>query len=167
MLSHYYLTIGSLSTARPCCSRCTTSRTECLYVAEEGESRWQALRRRVQVLETEQAGIRELMHLMQACPESEAVEIMRRIRARRFEDVLDVSSIVRDSHARSARVLQHSSNMMQLPGIETVFEDPDLLRRPSDPYDGQNLRRPLKRYATDPGFSAHSTGLAHPNLRPW
>ncbi|KAK5710145.1 hypothetical protein LTR17_019148 [Elasticomyces elasticus] len=70
----------TLNFNRPFCSRCVTLRTECTYEAEEGESRWSALRRRNQILETERSEIRELISYLQNRPEPEAQDIFQRLR---------------------------------------------------------------------------------------
>lgn len=72
---------------RPTCSRCQNLRTDCHYEAEEGESRWSALRRRNQVLEAERDHIRELMHFVQSRPEVEAQELFQRIRTTNYDDL--------------------------------------------------------------------------------
>lgn len=72
---------------RPSCSRCQNLRTECQYEAEEGESRWSALRRRNQVLEQERDQLRELLNFVQTMPEPDAAEVFRHIRMSSYDDV--------------------------------------------------------------------------------
>ncbi|KXL41907.1 hypothetical protein M433DRAFT_362901 [Acidomyces richmondensis BFW] len=79
---------------RPACSRCQALRTDCAYEAEEGESRWSALRRRNQILETERAELRELLSYLQSRPEAEAQDIFARIRNATGQE--DVFAILRD-----------------------------------------------------------------------
>ena len=87
------LIIGSL---RPSCSRCQALRTECAYEAEEGESRWSALRRRNHILETERAEVRELISYLQSRPEPEAHEIFQRIRNGGYDDVFELLRQLRE-----------------------------------------------------------------------
>lgn len=63
-------------------------RTDCQYEAEEGESRWSALRRRNQVLEAERDQVRELLAFVQTRPEPEAMDIFQRMRQTHYDDVL-------------------------------------------------------------------------------
>lgn len=81
---------------RPSCSRCQNLRTECQYEAEEGESRWSALRRRNQLLEQERDHIRELLAFVQTRPEAEALDIFQRIRTSSYDDIFLLLRQVRD-----------------------------------------------------------------------
>lgn len=73
---------------RPACTRCKTLHTDCEYNAEEGESRWSALRRKNRTLERERDEARDLVALIHSSPEPEAQELYRRIRSEtRGEDV--------------------------------------------------------------------------------
>ncbi|KAI5367450.1 Putative zn(2)-C6 fungal-type DNA-binding domain-containing protein [Septoria linicola] len=81
---------------RPSCSRCQNLRTECQYEAEEGESRWSALRRRNQILEHERDQIRELLAFVQTRPESEAMDIFQRIRTSSYDDIFLLLRQIRD-----------------------------------------------------------------------
>ncbi|KAM3425506.1 hypothetical protein BST61_g7453 [Cercospora zeina] len=81
---------------RPSCSRCQNLRTECQYEAEEGESRWSALRRRNQLLEQERDHIRELLAFVQTRPEPEALDIFQRIRTSSYDDIFLLLRQVRD-----------------------------------------------------------------------
>ncbi|KAK0951307.1 hypothetical protein LTS01_025304 [Friedmanniomyces endolithicus] len=71
----------------PICSRCRTLRTDCIYEAEDSESRWSALRRRNHILVSERADVRELMAYVQSRPEPEACEIFARVRHNSYDDV--------------------------------------------------------------------------------
>ncbi|KAK5112548.1 hypothetical protein LTR85_011240 [Meristemomyces frigidus] len=115
---------------RPSCSRCQTLRTDCAYEAEEGESRWSALRRRNQILETERAEVRELMTMMQTATEGEALEIFNRIRGGGYEDVLNILRQAREGELPPSPVHQSFSNEQRLPPIRTMFEITDAARPP-------------------------------------
>ncbi|KAM0697474.1 hypothetical protein Q7P36_002328 [Cladosporium allicinum] len=66
---------------RPVCSRCRALRTDCGYNAEEGESRWSALRRKIRTLERERDEARDLLLQIQSRPELEAQQIYHRVRS--------------------------------------------------------------------------------------
>lgn len=91
---------------RPSCSRCQSLHTDCTYEAEEGESRWSALRRRNQILETERSELRELLSFLQSRPEAEALEIFDRIR-RGQEDVFDILRDFRDGGGGGGGSMRH------------------------------------------------------------
>ena len=149
--------------ARPRCSRCTTLQTRCLYDANEGESRWQALRRRNRVLESKQAEIRELLQHLRTCPESEALVTLKFIRTTTHEDVLDELCIVGKYRHRSAdhpwqAIVLDSNSGMRLPGIETMFEAADGLQQKYGPHGGQCINRQQQE-----NYSRHgSTALPAP-----
>lgn len=66
-----------------------------MYNAEEGESRWSALRRRNQVLEGERDEACELLTLMQSQPEIEALEVYHRVRTHPQDN--DMSTLIHDA----------------------------------------------------------------------
>lgn len=74
--------------SRPACSRCQALHTECGYNAEEGESRWSALRRRNRTLERERDEARDLIAQLHSRPELEAQEIFHRLRTTSHSDNL-------------------------------------------------------------------------------
>ncbi|KAK3074868.1 hypothetical protein LTR53_002322 [Teratosphaeriaceae sp. CCFEE 6253] len=84
---------------RPTCSRCRTLHTDCAYEAEEGESRWSALRRRNKLLETERTELRELISYLQTSPEPEARDIFQRIRSGGPDHVFALLRQIREGHA--------------------------------------------------------------------
>lgn len=132
--------LSNIHLCRPFCTRCRTLRTECTYEAEEGESRWSALRRRNQILETERSELHELVSYLQTRPESEAQEIFQRLRSGGPDDFFTLLRQLRESNASgSSQVVQpqrpplltheHSSNSTssngsehRLPPISTMFE---------------------------------------------
>ncbi|KAK3714516.1 hypothetical protein LTR37_007822 [Vermiconidia calcicola] len=71
----------AVGTGRPTCSRCKNAQTECIYEAHEGESRWSAQKRRSQKIEAERDYLRELLDMLSARPEQEAVAILRQMRS--------------------------------------------------------------------------------------
>lgn len=79
---------------RPACSRCRALKTDCEYNAEEGESRWSALRRKSNTLERERDEALEVLRLMQSRPEHDAQDIYRRIRS--SADTKSLSSLIRE-----------------------------------------------------------------------
>lgn len=114
---------------RPACSRCQNLRTECQYEAEEGESRWSALRRRNQILEQERDQIRELLAFVQMRPEPEALEIFQRIRTSSYDDIFTLLRQVQDNSYASQPNLQHttmppatSGSDQRLPPIQTILD---------------------------------------------
>ncbi|KAK5117007.1 hypothetical protein LTR62_006728 [Meristemomyces frigidus] len=130
--------------ARPACGRCVTLHTECLYEAEEGESRWSALRRRNQILESERAETRELISYLQTRPEAEAREIFQRIRGGTYEDLFGVLRHVRQDESQQSSAddqrqqrpssqsqlsnspcSSFSEQQQRLPPIRAMFDVPD------------------------------------------
>ncbi|KAK5758891.1 hypothetical protein LTS12_010984 [Elasticomyces elasticus] len=123
---------------RPFCSRCVTLRTECTYEAEEGESRWSALRRRNQILETERSEIRELISYLQNRPEPEAQDIFQRLRNGPGPD--DFFTLLRQlrqgsdtnppemqqrpalTHQASSASTSSNSSEQRLPPVSTLFD---------------------------------------------
>ncbi|TKA61908.1 hypothetical protein B0A55_12449, partial [Friedmanniomyces simplex] len=144
---------------RPSCSRCHTLRTECIYEAEEGESRWSALRRRNQILETERTEMRELITYLQTRPEPEAQEIFQRIRSGGPDDIFALLRQLREGNASSPMQETPSQHRMELtqpepsyssnardqrlPPISTMFEVSGSYNRPS-------LTLPMMQSASGP-----------------
>ncbi|KAK4627322.1 Nitrogen assimilation transcription factor nit-4 [Fulvia fulva] len=128
---------------RPTCSRCQNLRTDCHYEAEEGESRWSALRRRNQILEAERDQLRELMAFVQNRPEAEAQDIFQRIRSSSYDDVFMLLRAIKDG-AMNMQQPPSAMTAMNVPGLPTaasgvdqrlppihaIFDHP---RRPSPP----------------------------------
>lgn len=83
---------------RPNCSRCRSLRTDCHYEAEEGESRWSALKRRNDSLKRDRDDYRDMLALLRSRPEPEALEIFHRIRSSRDEDLLTILHQLRSTH---------------------------------------------------------------------
>lgn len=132
---------------RPSCSRCQNLRTECQYEAEEGESRWSALRRRNQILEQERDQIRELLAFVQMRPEPEAMEIYQRIRTSSYDDIFTLLRQVRENSYGIQPNLQHippttTGIDQRLPPIQTIL---DVSSRPAMPGPG------------------HAQAMGHPN----
>lgn len=65
---------------RPVCSRCQKLQVECIYNAEQGESRMSALRRKNSALERERDEAQDLITQIRSRPELEAQEVYRHIR---------------------------------------------------------------------------------------
>ncbi|EMC92370.1 hypothetical protein BAUCODRAFT_286771 [Baudoinia panamericana UAMH 10762] len=122
--------------ARPSCTRCQTLRTNCQYEAEEGESRWSALRRRNHILETERNELRELLGYLQSLSEPDAQELFHRIRNGGYEEVFTLVAQLRErdgvtqlnSLPRPPPMLHQGStssssgNEQRLPPISVMFE---------------------------------------------
>ncbi|KAF2215574.1 hypothetical protein CERZMDRAFT_93979 [Cercospora zeae-maydis SCOH1-5] len=98
---------------RPSCSRCQNLRTDCQYEAEEGESRWSALRRRNQLLEQERDHIRELLAFVQTRPEPEALDIFQRIRTSSYDDIFLLLRQVREGAYGMQPGLQQQQQQQQ------------------------------------------------------
>ncbi|GAB1730658.1 hypothetical protein NU195Hw_Modified_258t2 [Hortaea werneckii] len=106
---------------RPACSRCQTLQTSCEYEAEEGESRWSALRRRNKILETERAEMHELLTYLQSRPEVEAREIFNRIRSCGPEDVFNLLREIREQGIAPSPTAPPDCEH-RLPSINSLFE---------------------------------------------
>jgi hypothetical protein len=110
---------------RPTCSRCQALRTECVYEAQEGESRWSALRRRKRDVEADRDDLRELLGFLQQRPEAEALDIFHRIRTSGFDDLLRLIRYARDA-GQAVPSNQLSMNpapadQQRLPPIQSIF----------------------------------------------
>ena len=76
--------------ARPSCSRCTSIQKTCVYAGGPDETRVAALKRTAKTNEGKLAEFQELYQHLRSRPETEAVEILRRLRSSS-----DVSSVLR------------------------------------------------------------------------
>lgn len=126
----------------PACSTCQALDKECEYKTEAGESRWAALNRKNDTLETERDGVRGLLTLIRTLPEPEAQVIFHRIRL--STDSMDLGLLIQqirddvDSWVcteQSKRHLQHqlpyvsmhpeaTSPIPYLPPLRSVVEIP-------------------------------------------
>ncbi|KAF2163645.1 hypothetical protein M409DRAFT_25833 [Zasmidium cellare ATCC 36951] len=116
---------------RPTCSRCQNLRTDCHYEAEEGESRWSALRRRNQILEGERDQLRELMSFVQTRSEPEALNLFQRIRSSNYDDLFLLLRQTKDGTLGMSQNLvattlppPPASGEQRLPPIQTILDAP-------------------------------------------
>ena len=117
----------SLTVRSPVCARCQNLHTECVYEAQEGESRWSALRRRGQSVEQEREDLREILSWLLVRSDNEAHEALHRIRSSPFDEII---TIARHSRERGSGVAQAapssspSSSEQRLPPIRTLVDVP-------------------------------------------
>ena len=105
------------------CTRCQTLHTECLYEAEEGESRWSALRRRSHQLEQERDDLREILSWLLVRPEQEAQEALQRIRGTGYDELLGAARQARGIRTGAMAPQAGPSSLEQrLPSIRTLVE---------------------------------------------
>jgi len=103
-------------------------KTPCVYEAQEGESRWSALRRRKKDVEGDRDDLTELITYMQGAPEEDALRIFHRIRANDFGDLLrlirhareDGHSVQRNLVSQQDANEQHAPQ--RLPSIRAMLE---------------------------------------------
>lgn len=175
--SHHGLTTRTLrmtfATARPICSRCQALRTNCVYEAQQGESRWSALRRRHKDVENDRDDLRELLSFLQMRPESEALHIFNRIRTGGFEDLLRLIRHAReDGHAISSQQLSSAPNAMdagRLPSIQSMLSEPSHVDMQHHAEAGPSSTRQqrLPSFSSDgSGESYASSSLSSPSARP-
>jgi len=107
---------------RPSCTRCRTLKTECIYEAEEGESRWSALKRRSQCLEYECSNIRMLLDQLRSTSGPEALDLFHRIRNNGYEGLLRQMQLAKEGKPSPDVWVQGSSSDQQLPPISTVYD---------------------------------------------
>ncbi|KAK1994968.1 hypothetical protein LX36DRAFT_583353, partial [Colletotrichum falcatum] len=81
------------SGTRPACHRCSTHGFECEWDTEPETTRRQALLNRTEDLEKENEDLHELIRYLYSRPESEALEILHRLRA--TGDAFHVLDLVR------------------------------------------------------------------------
>lgn len=134
--SSYVPFLHTDSDFRPTCSRCQALRTDCVYEAEEGESRWSALRRHYKTMETERDDLREILTFLQSQPEPEALEILHHIRS---SDTQESSSTILQM-VRERRGSSHSysapsviAGQTRLPPIRTMIEASEATASPIGP----------------------------------
>ncbi|KAM0724075.1 hypothetical protein Q7P37_000255 [Cladosporium fusiforme] len=148
---------------RPACTRCKTLHTNCEYNAEEGESRWSALRRKNRILERERDEARELVSAIRSRPELEAQELHRRIRADTHGD--DIGALIyevrvamnadassrqqQDQHQVSFSQAGSNAPAPQLPPLRSVINIP--------PAGGGVIQQPLPQ-PSPPSRPAHIQG---------
>ncbi|CZT17490.1 uncharacterized protein RCC_03324 [Ramularia collo-cygni] len=123
---------------RPSCSRCQNLRTDCQYEAEEGESRWSALRRRNQVLEAERDQVRELLAFVQTRPEPEAMDIFQRMRQTHYDDVLILLRQIKENTMGMPPGMgplpPQGTAAERLPPIQTILDVPGRGMTPVHPH---------------------------------
>ncbi|KAK3616464.1 hypothetical protein LTR56_025932, partial [Elasticomyces elasticus] len=164
-----------------------TLRTECIYEAEEGESRWSALRRRNQILETERAEVRELISYLQMRPEPEAQDIFQRLRNGPGPDdfftllrqlrqgsetnTAEVQQRPSPAHKASSASTSSNSSEQRLPPISTIFDAASrvslmslpMMENASGPQGLPSRRRSSERsYSSQSGGSDSSRDRDHP-----
>lgn len=127
---------------RPVCSRCQALRTECIYEAEEGESRWSAIRRQNKAMESERDELREILQFLQSQPEPEALEIFHQMRSSDTpESMSTILQLVRErrpsSNTSSARP-SIIGGQTRLPPIRTMLDASEAATSPTGSTD---LRR--------------------------
>lgn len=144
--------------SRPACSRCQALDTECVYEAEEGESRWSALRRKTKDIQGERDELREILAYLQSQPEADAYELLHRLRSSSAPD--DLPSILQQIRERrsSTSTPTAAGGQTRLPPIRSLLEGSEAST--SLPGSGQLRRTSL---ASD-GSSSYESSLSggHP-----
>ncbi|KAK3633557.1 hypothetical protein LTR22_020069 [Elasticomyces elasticus] len=112
---------------RPFCSRCVTLRTECTYEAEEGESRWSALRRRNQILETERSEIQpEAQDIFQRLRNGPGPDdfftLLRQLRQGSDTSPAEMQQRPALTHQASSASTSSNSSEQRLPPVSTLFD---------------------------------------------
>lgn len=100
-------------------------KTPCEYKAQEGESRWAALRRRKKDVEVDRDDLMELITYMQAAPEDDVLRIFHRIRANDFTDLLRLIRHTReDGHSIQRNLVspQGMNVQQRLTSIHALLE---------------------------------------------
>lgn len=152
---------NTMGHARPSCSRCQALRTNCVYEAQEGESRWSALRRRKRDVESDRDDMRELLSFLQTGPEAEALDIFHRIRANGFQDLLRLIQHARaDGQTISSQHLPASpgpSDSQRLPSIRSMLSNP----MDTDTQPPQSADLPGTRQQRLPSLSSDGSGESY------
>lgn len=161
---HFFLT----QLCRPTCSRCVALTTECIYDAEQGESRWGALKRHASIIETERNQLFEILRFVQLASDAEAMALLQRIRSavdQHWSSILDYVRERGNSHEQTlvaatvtvGSTAAGSSAQTRLPPISTLFETSDASQR-SDP---PTRRRGASVGSEGSGNSAASYSSTH------
>lgn len=113
--------------SRPTCSRCANLRTDCHYEAEEGESRWSALRRKNHLLEAERNDLRDILTSLQGSSEPEAIDLLHRIRTTPVDVLPALLRQIRGETAAGIPQQQMPSHPMRLaenrlPPIQAILD---------------------------------------------
>ncbi|KAK5168106.1 uncharacterized protein LTR77_006674 [Saxophila tyrrhenica] len=113
---------------RPVCSRCSALKTHCTYEAQEGESRWSALRRRKKDVESDKDDLTELLTYLRDAEEPEATDVFHQIRSSGFDNILRVIRHARqDGHSIATSPLSQAaspgmSHQQRLPSIRSMLD---------------------------------------------
>ncbi|TLD05636.1 hypothetical protein E2P81_ATG10456 [Venturia nashicola] len=102
---------------RPTCSRCQALRTPCGYNAEEGESRWSALRRRNRTLERERDEARDVIAQIHSRSDSDAQQIFHQLRA--DPNNRDLGNFIHDVASNLSREGSQSQADVQQQQVQT------------------------------------------------
>lgn len=115
---------------RPSCTRCLYLQSDCTYSAEQGESRWSALKRRCRSLEIERDAMDEVMKRIRNCSELEALTLFKRIRSTTlggwtaYEDIFSLLIAIRNENSQVASrstTAAPSTNDQRLPPISMIL----------------------------------------------
>ena len=93
-----------------------------MYEAEEGESRWAALKRRNQTVVQEREDLREVISWLVARPEQDALQAFHRIRSMDYGELLEAARQSRDNHGGTATQLVPSPTEQRLPSIRALID---------------------------------------------
>ena len=95
-----------------------------MYEAEEGESRWSALRRRGQSVEQEREDLREILSWLLVTSEHEAYDALHRIRASSYDELLAIARQNRERGTSGVAQVAPTSSEPRLPPIRTLVDVP-------------------------------------------
>lgn len=148
-------------------------RTDCHYEAEEGESRWSALRRRNQILEAERDQLRELMGFVQSRSEPEAMDLFQRIRGSTYDDLFFLLRQIKDGAMgihpgmTPTALPPPGSADQRLPPIQTILDAPSRGMTPVNLPHGQSLSSEESRTSSTSGPSGpHAHRILEPPIEP-
>lgn len=150
--------ISTNSASRPICARCVALRTECVYEAQQGESRWAALRRTSDGLESQRDELREIVAYLRSQPESEALEVFHRLRNQGQNDSL--TAILQWIRARGTSAQAFggpdgsTSRTQQLPPLRTMVNMQNM--QPSHAARGSNHDMRSQSLTSDGSGSSRS-----------
>ena len=143
---------------RPACSRCIKKNKRCEYDAEPDEHRSATLKRKCKVFEQRALAGERLLVAMRDLPESEAVGILRRLRAQ--EGIETVAASLAEPSSRDAQEREISptlsatgsySSAGSTAPLPTTFENQSRLHEPDE------QQRQSERRSEDAEMSGHST----------
>lgn len=117
---------------RPLCKPCRIRLTACVYDAEDGESRSDAVRRENRKLRQSLANVQQVIEHLQSLPDAEALEFLRRYRSSNSDSPLHPAVTVDDAITSPYSTLPSGQTLRALsPPTQTNVEFELMVQHPA------------------------------------